>query len=41
MSLVRYCETLLGLKPINARDKATDDMSDCFDVKQKPGPAPQ
>ena len=41
VSLVKYCETLLGLKPINPRDTAADDMSDCFDLKQKPLAPPQ
>ncbi len=41
VSVVKYCETLLGLKPINARDKAADDLSDCFDLTQKPLPPPQ
>ena len=43
VSLVRFCESTFGLKPLNARDRAADDMSDCFDFKQKPllppGPA--
>jgi len=42
VSLVKFCETTFGLPTINARDKAADDMSDCFDFKQKPltPPAP-
>jgi phospholipase C len=40
VSLVKFCEKTFGLKPINARDRAADDMSDCFDFKQKPLPAP-
>jgi phospholipase C len=36
VSLVKFCEVTFGLKPLNARDKASDDMSDCFDFKQKP-----
>jgi phospholipase C len=36
VSLVRFCEKTFGLKPLNARDKAADDMSDCFDFRQKP-----
>ena len=43
VSLVRFCESTFGLKPLNARDRAADDMSDCFDFAQKPllppGPA--
>jgi hypothetical protein len=37
---VKFCEKTFGLPPINARDKASDDMSDCFDFSQKPLPAP-
>jgi len=40
VSLVKFCEVTFGLKPINARDAASDDMSDCFDFKQTPLPAP-
>src|SRR2546422_1320694 len=40
VSLVKFCETTFGLKPFNARDKAADDMSDCFDFNQKPLPPP-
>jgi len=36
VSIVRFCEKTFGLKPINARDRAADDMSDCFDFTQKP-----
>ena len=43
VSIVRFCEKTFGLKPLNAHDKAADDMSDCFDFQQKPllppGPA--
>ena len=41
VSLVKFCETLFGLPPINARDKAADDMADCFDFGQKPLPPPR
>ena len=41
VSLVKFCETTFGLKPLNARDKASDDMSDCFDFRQKPLAPPQ
>ncbi len=40
VSLIKYCETLFGLPPINARDAASDDMSDCFDLTQAPLPPP-
>ena len=40
VSLVKFCEVTFGLKPLNARDAASDDMSDCFDFKQKPLPPP-
>ena len=36
VSLVKFCEATFGLKPLNARDQASDDMADCFDFKQKP-----
>jgi phospholipase C len=36
VSLVKFCEVTFGLKPLNARDKASDDMSDCFNFKQAP-----
>jgi phospholipase C len=40
VSLVKFCEMTFGLKPLNARDAASDDMSDCFDFNQKPLPPP-
>ena len=40
VSLVKYCETIFGLKPLNARDAAADDMSDCFDYTQQPNTPP-
>lgn len=40
ISLIKFIETLYGLPPINQRDKAADDMSDCFDYFQKPLSAP-
>jgi len=40
ISLVKFCETLLGLAPLNARDQKSDDMSDCFDFNQQPAPPP-
>ena len=36
VSLVKFVETTFGLPPINSRDHAADDMSDCFDFTQKP-----
>jgi phospholipase C len=36
VSLLRFCETTFGLSPLNARDRAADDMSDCFDFTQQP-----
>jgi len=36
LSLIKFCEKTFGLPPINARDRAADDMSDCFDFTQKP-----
>jgi len=40
VSLVKFCETTFGLPFLNSRDKAADDMSDCFDFTQKPLPPP-
>src|SRR3989442_140107 len=40
ISLVKFCETLHGLAPLNARDQKSDDMSDCFDFNQQPAPPP-
>jgi phospholipase C len=36
VSLVKFVEATFGLPPINSRDHAADDMSDCFDFTQKP-----
>jgi phospholipase C len=40
VSLLRFCETTFGIKSLNARDAAADDMSDCFDFTQKPAAPP-
>lgn len=40
ISLVRFCETLFGLKSLNTRDASADDMSDCFDFTRQPAPPP-
>jgi phospholipase C len=40
VSLIKFCENTFGLPTLNARDKAADGMSDCFDFTQKPAPAP-
>ncbi|MDA4120112.1 MAG: hypothetical protein OK436_05950, partial [Thaumarchaeota archaeon] len=36
VSLVKFCETTFGIKPMNARDASADGMSDCFDFTQSP-----
>jgi phospholipase C len=36
VSIVKFCETTFGLAPLNARDAASDDITDCFDFKQTP-----
>jgi phospholipase C len=36
VSLLTFCEKNFGIKPLTKRDKAADDMSDCFDFNQKP-----
>jgi phospholipase C len=40
VSLIKFCETTFGVKPMNARDAAADGMSDCFDFSQNPLPPP-
>jgi phospholipase C len=40
VSLVKFCETTFGLPPLNARDRASDHMEDCFDFSQQPAPPP-
>ena len=40
VSLLKFCETTLGLASLNARDAAADGMTDCFDFSQKPAPPP-
>jgi hypothetical protein len=36
VSLVKFSEVTFRLKPLNARDRASADMPDCFDFTQKP-----
>ena len=36
VSLVEFCEVTFGLKALNARVTASDNMEDCFDFTQKP-----
>ncbi len=36
VSIVKFCETVFGLDPLNPRTAASDDMSDCFDFTQTP-----
>lgn len=40
VSLLRFCETTFGLRALNARDRAADDMSDCFDFSALPAGPP-
>ncbi len=40
VSLLRFCETTFGLAPLNQRDGAADDMSDCFDFTRPPAAPP-
>jgi phospholipase C len=40
VSLVKFCETVFNVPPINARDGAADNMLDCFDFKGTPAPPP-
>jgi phospholipase C len=41
VSLLRFCESVFGLPSLNARDRAADDMSDCFDFARRPAPPPR
>jgi phospholipase C len=41
VSLLKFCETLFSLAPLNDRDRSADDMSDCFDFGQAPKPFPK
>jgi phospholipase C len=41
VSLVKFCVTNFGLPAWNARVKASDEMSDCFNLKQTPLAAPK
>jgi phospholipase C len=36
ISLLKFCETIFGLKPLTEREAQVDDMRDCFDFAQKP-----
>jgi phospholipase C len=40
VSLVKFCETNFGVKPLNARDQSSDGMTDCLDFAQSPLPPP-
>jgi phospholipase C len=40
VSLVKFCESTFNLPPLNSRDRASDDMSDCFDFNQVPAQPP-
>ncbi len=41
VSLLKFCETTFGIKPLNQRDAASNGMSDCFDFAQQPLPPPR
>ncbi len=40
VSLVRFCETIFSIPPLNSRDADADGMQDCFDFSQQPAPPP-
>jgi phospholipase C len=40
VSLLKFCETLLHLPPLNARVTHADDMADCFDFTRRPAAPP-
>jgi phospholipase C len=41
VSLVKFCEATFGLKALNTRDAASDDMGACFDFAQAPLTSPK
>lgn len=41
ISILKFCQTLFGIQSVNPRLDTADDMSDCFDPKQKPLPPPK
>ena len=40
VSVVKFCESVFNLSPLNNRDRNADEMSDCFDFNQKPALPP-
>jgi phospholipase C len=40
ISLLKFCESIFSLPPLNQRDANADNMSDCFDFTQSPQPPP-
>jgi phospholipase C len=40
VSLLKFCERIFGLRPLHARDRAADDMADCFDFTRTPAAPP-
>ena len=40
VSLLKFCTTTFGLRSITERDQGSNGMTDCFDFKQQPLPAP-
>ena len=41
VSLLKFCETVFGLRPLNRRDATADNMFDCFNFTQSPAPPPK
>ena len=41
VSLVRFCQKIFGLPPLNERDGGSNAMADCFDFEQAPLPPPK
>jgi len=41
VSLIKFCDTIFNLAAPNNRVQQADDMSDCFDFKQKPAAPPK
>lgn len=40
VSLIKFCETIFGLPPLNHRDAQANGMTDCFDFSQQPAAPP-
>jgi hypothetical protein len=41
VSLVKFASQIFNIPPLNQRVQAADDMSDCFDFRQKTAAPPK